>query len=375
MSPLRLASIVIVMIAGVVLITQVLIPTIEDGGQADEWQFDDYRPISELGSVTGASGSLELVTLGDARYVHAKALGAGTIERTGAPVETVYVQKAKLDVFLMTGQSNSAYHNVAPAETDPQPAPGTAYFWGLENRPIWEIDFDPVECGMHDMTKNGSVIIGDKGPAFAATYHELTGHKVYYITGGIGSQAVINFVPPDGSMWTHDVAVVADAMDSIDTSVYDVRVLYYMWIQGENDKSTPVATYKERFLAMHDAIIAGDLGADFSKCLISKVRATNAPTASQAQIELAEEYPDTIVMATELADTFTVDNGLMSSDDLHYSQKGDNEIGVALAECAASYAMPTEDSAVRDLLNVIPLLLIVGIIIAVVAEVVINRAG
>ena len=375
MNPLRLASIVIIMIAGVVLITQVLVPTIDDGNRADGWQYDDYHPVSELGDVTGASGSLELVTVGDVQYIHAKAVGAGVIERADAAAETIYVQKAKLDVFLMTGQSNSAYHNVAPAETDPQPAPGTAYFWGLENRPIWEVDFDPAECGMHDMTKNGSVLIGDKGPAFAATYYELTGHKVYYITGGIGSQPVVNFVPPDGSMWKHDVAVVADAMDSIDTSVFDVRVLYYMWIQGENDKSTPVETYKERFLAMHDAIIAGDLGADFSKCLISKVRATNGPTASQAQIELAEEYPDTIVMATELSDTFTVENGLMSSDDLHYSQKGDNLIGVALAECAASFAAPRTEDAVHDLLNIIPLLLIVGIIILVVSEAIMKRAG
>lgn len=374
MSPLRLASIVIVMITGVVLITQVLIPTI-DGGRADEWQFDDYRPVSDLGNVTGASGSLELVILGDVQYVHAKAIGAGTIERTGVPLETVYVQKADLDVFMMTGQSNAGYYHATPAEADPRPLPGTGYYFGTETQPISELDYDRTECAMRDMTKNGTVLIGDKGPAFAATYFADVGHKVYYITAGIGDKAVSGFVPPRGVMWLHMQAVVSDALSAIDETKFDVNVYYYMWIQGEGDQGTSAEAYKIRFLAMHDAIIAGGLGAEFSKCLIAKVRTINGATASQAQIELAEEYPDTIVMATELSDTFTVENGLMRSDDLHYSQKGDNLIGVALAECAASYAMPTEDSAVRDLLNVIPLLLIVGIIIAVVAEVVINRAG
>ena len=51
--------------------------------------------------------------------------------------------------------------------------------------------------------------------------------------------------------------------------------------------------------------------------------------------ELAQQHSDvSIAVDASLIDSFSTDNGLMESDDLHYSQRGDN----AVANRAARYA-------------------------------------
>lgn len=66
--------------------------------------------------------------------------------------------------------------------------------------------------------------------------------------------------------------------------------------------------------------------------MISQTRdLSGTSNAVTAQKELAQSLAD-VYLATDIADTFTVANGKMVSDDLHYSQLGDNDIGVAFAD-------------------------------------------
>ena len=51
----------------------------------------------------------------------------------------------------------------------------------------------------------------------------------------------------------------------------------------------------------------------------------------EALLNLAASDPD-VMIATALASTFTVSNGLLQSDETHYTQAGQNLLGAAVAK-------------------------------------------
>ena len=343
----------------VILVTMVLIPSISEMEEEQRgWQYDDYVPVSEWDrEITGVSGALSLRTYAGVDYVRASGIGEGVITFSDGSTETVDVGRARLDVYMVAGQSNSTMSMGNAAEAEPYPRLGTAYFYHSDEL-------------FNAFQQSGRMIRGT-GPPLAATYYELTGHKILLICAGIGGQTITNFLPPDGSMWAHMQQYVEAAMSGFDPAYYDISVESYFWLQGEQDKYMSVDTYKEHFLTVNDAILSGDLGLDFKHCLISLVRPQNGPTAAEAQMQVAEEYPDRYIMATTAAETFTVDNGLMSSDDLHYSQAGYNIIGDAWGRVAAEMVdTGTTMIAAVEFLRAVPLilmcLLIVGIVIVLI---------
>lgn len=371
-SPLRLIAVAVAASALAIMIMTVLVPII--GDDSDAWSYDDYREIPEA---TDASGALEIVQIGGVSYVHARDVGAGSYS-IGIKTVDVTVDRAVLDIYLMNGQSNAAYYDADPSKVDPAPKPGTVYYYGSADRPADSLDFSTKGCAMHDMvSSDGTPAIGDKGPVFGARYHELTGHKVYYVTAAIGGKGIEAFQPEDGEMWVHTKAILVAAMAELDASKWEIVDRAYLWIQGEANWQMTADRYKTRFLAMHDAILDGDLGYTFDKCIIclpQTLKGDGGPR--EAQIELAQERPGTIIIGCDATEGFTTANGLLGSDGIHYSQLGDNIVGVDLADAAVkSYGLYEATGPVKTLMSIIPLLLIVGIIIAVVAEVVINRAG
>jgi hypothetical protein len=70
---------------------------------------------------------------------------------------------------------------------------------------------------------------------------------------------------------------------------------------------------------------------DFNHEFISKVRSTEGVNSSIAQIQLAEKYK-TIHLASTTSDSFSIDDRTMLDDGLHYSQLGNNIIGIELGE-------------------------------------------
>lgn len=358
-----------------------LIPLLVSGGPVDrpEWQYDDYRQIE---GVTAASGSLELVTVGDVEYVHAHELGSGSYTLNDGDQVEVSVSRAVLDVFLITGQSNAAYSTayptaagpavdpstVDPSTASPVPPPGTAYYYGTDT---W---YDYHQLGSPSFrsltSPDGGAVLGDKAPVFCATYHQETGHKVYWICGAYPGRAMETFVPNSGATWLYMMVHVPAALAAVDQDLYELVPRGYMWIQGESDSSDPVDTYKEEFLAMHEAILAGRLGMVFDHCFMSLIAYGNAQTA---QLELSEEYP-TITMSTEAATTFTDANGLLG-DGLHYSQAGDNIIGAALgASCAEYYAeQDTREGPVDGIVAIVPVLIVLGLAVFVASVLIARR--
>lgn len=361
-----LASVVVIILLGAVLLPFI----IPDRADLDSMSYDDYIVAEGVDSV---SGSLELVTVGGVSYIHAKDLGDGVIVYDNGKEKPVSVKKAKLDVVLQAGQSNATYTN-ADLTLAPAPIPGTGYYYGYENAPIEHIDYDSAGCAFRSLTaSDGTAAIGDKAPGFAKEYYSLTGNKVYYIITGISAMSVINFTP-GYSVWNHMVKVVNAAMAAIPMGYFEVQTLSYVWLQGEGDRATLVSDYVDRFLDMHDAILSGDLGVRFNHAFIVKVRTSVSFNGSAAQEILADDYGKTISI-TDLADSFTVSNGLMGSDNLHYSQLGNNEISKTTAHMIASYngTMYVDESMDLSLLYVLPVLIIVALVLFLIGAVVIRR--
>lgn len=356
----------------VLIICLQVIGSLDNGDRSSrpEWQYDDYKNIPEA---TGATGSVELVTIGDVQYVHAKSIGAGEITKNDGSVTAVDVEKAYLDVFLMTGQSNAAYFSADPATASPVPLPGTAYYYGTS------ATFRPSTPDGGEFlsmtTATGTAAIGDKAPSFASKYYELTGHKVYWICGATGGRTIATFQPPDGTSWIYMDGVVDYAMNAIERDLFIPIVKSYMWIQGESDRNNSIDYYEDQFLKLNSSIMYGKLGYSFDHCFISKIAAKDGGNAALAQIALADNHPGIITLSSTTADTFTVENGLMASDNIHYSQAGDNIIGVELAESIANwYENNDKRTFAEDLIyDVIPILLVIGSMIGIITYTILKR--
>lgn len=330
-------SVIAFSIVGLLLVTGILIPFISLADNNDDevipfWQYDDYKIIDDIDYV---SGSLEIVD----GYVHAKNVGRGTIVYNDGTVENVYVNRAILDVYLILGQSNGAYYNESrynPELASPIPPRGTAYYYGSPELPVYSENEDLDGYDMYSMTNDdGTAHIGNIECPFAGQYYDNTGHKVYVINGAWSGASILHFVPPDGKVYQASQTIFKSAIECIDTNLYDFDVKSVIWVQGESDSYISIETYKIRFKSVYDALVEHNSPFKFSNykfenILIVKTRAVNGINSSIAQEELSNELPD-VYIATSITDSFTIENGLMNSDNLHYSQLGDNLIGIDVA--------------------------------------------
>lgn len=340
-----------VAIVSIILVVVIAIPVVNISitGNSTLAYYDDYLPADNVESVDGC---FELITIDGVEYVHANSLGKGVIKYDDGTEEKYYTEKAILDVFLLMGQSNAANYRYDKTIAEPIPEMGTSYYYGTStnlmywgsanpNNPQYDTTFASYD--MYDMVYGDEAKVGNVDLPFAGEYTEDNSHKVYVINAAIPS-ASINIFQPNGIAFNYCKNVFAHAMDCIDYSKYNVSVKGFIWIQGEQDYNMTVDEYKTKFMNFMDCVdwMGTPKFNDEYKvpiCLISKVRVKslelpasgiNAINPAQAQIELAEEY-NNIYMATEITDTFTVQNGLMLSDDGHYSQTGDNLIGKNVA--------------------------------------------
>lgn len=245
-----------------------------------------------------------------------------------------------LDVFIVAGQSNAAYLHYDLNQCDPKIGEGYAYYYGDPTSPIvYGSHSNPTydtTLGSYSIQSAKSSNLAHLEAPFSETYHALTGHNVVTINVGISGTTIQEW-QSDGFAWSYASSVIDDALEKL--SDYDLHLKGFIWIQGESNSSMTEENYISYFLNTFE--LFKDKG--FNDCFISKVRRDTSTTGqrnpvgpSNAQIAMSQEYPH-IHMATEIADTFTVSNGLMESDNLHYNQLGQNLIGVAVGEYCANY--------------------------------------
>lgn len=323
------------LVASVLIVVCVAAPIIL-GEESDTFdynsiEYNDYFTNSKIESVSGA---LELVTVGDETYVHADSVGSAVINFEDGSSKTVSVSKAPLHVFMFIGQSNSAYWaGVDPSTEDPVPYLGSSYYYGTDDAQSNK-NLGDVTYSFHEMTDplTGDAVIGGIDAPFAATLYNDLGWKTFVVNCAVSGSSITTWIPGETN-YVYAQSLFDEAWNSIDLDLFTPTIESYIWIQGESNASMGVSTYMGYFLQMHDSLIDGSFTANgkFDSALISKVRQQNAPTPAIAQLLLARDY-STIYVGCELADTFTVSNGLMISDDLHYSQLGRNLIGAALGD-------------------------------------------
>ena len=365
----------------VLIVVNLCVPIMSPNSDDSDWMYDDYRVIENVESV---DGNLEIVTVGGTDYIHAKGVGSGTITYSNGDVESITVDKAILDVFFLYGQSNASYRNGDITQVTDKPPIGTTYYFGYEDaygppKSLNSTGFDVSLCDMYTLYDDtGTLRVGGILPSFSYNYYEITGHKLYLIDGAIGGKSITTFDPPSGQLWTYGDSILTAGLGELDSDLYDYSCKYYMWIQGESDTNMNINTYKTRFMEMHTALLSGDMaGVHFQKCFMSKVREKNGVNSSAAQLQLADEHPNTIEIVSTDADSFTVENGLMGSDDLHYSQKGNNIIGERFGVAIGETVNPSYkyDDAVNNIISIVPIILIVSLVIASVSIFFVKRRG
>lgn len=324
----------------------------------DSVHYDDYWPAD---GATIAYGSVELVDVGGTAYLHAIEVGQGTYVTADGTVVPVDVKKADLDVLMLCGQSNAAYYHTDPPAATQVPM-GVGYYYGtvFEDshgatvyRPVdssFYYDHPDYDYAIRPMTDpEGTTVIGNMEPALAEEWYAKTGHKLLTVNTAWPGMALFWFTPGyEGKKVTDSMTAIWNAaVSAIDTDHYTPNALGMLWIQGETRAYTPEG-YEAQYLTMVQWLSGNDPERGFSEnpdfaikeFFISLVRVQpdddRAVGAQQAQIAMSQKYPD-IHLATALATTFTVENGLMQDDDLHYSQAGDNLLGKAVSDYISKF--------------------------------------
>lgn len=286
-----------------------------------------------------------------------------------------------LDVIIVDGQSNAQYWgwannwmcNPSVVNESGLEAPSHNLYYYGDSTPTYygvtyaEATYDTTlqSYDLHPMYDNGAWVIGGYGPVLGKTLSDRSGHDVLIIDVGVGA-ASISWLTSTGPGGVYADRIISDALSKV-PSGYRIDILGMVWAQGEADKNTSVSTYIENFNKLY---------ADFNnrfgleKVYIIKTRDAVGGNSIEAQNQLAEDNPN-IVIATDITDTFTTDNGYLRPDELHYSQQGRSLIAGILGD-QISYTEHAENEYL-DLLNVLPVLLIVVLVATAAGAIFIKR--
>lgn len=305
----------------------------KDASLGFELQYDDrykFTPKTMLAtSFTSSNPAVaEVDNFGNIKIVGVSDEGAVITATDGISEEKLVITrtiKAPLSVYLMTGQSNASYYYAEPALAT-MTKPGTAYHYS-------ELIGGVKICPMNN--DDGSMNRGNIEASLAKNLYDLTGEKVLLVNAGLSGRMMYSFVPIQGESYKY----INNVWQVIKRYIYDeefqrnyeIRLRSYIWAQGESDAETEVGAYKNDYIKLHEILKSEDFGFEYG--FIIKVRPIYT-NAAEAQEQLVAENTE-IVMATRSSEHFTVENGKMRFDDLHYSQIGDNLLGEETARSIA----------------------------------------
>lgn len=283
-------------------------------------------------------------------------------DSTHAPAES-----NELNVFVLAGQSNAAYYNenVTIANENAPIKDNFAFYYGTSEAPINcgvinDMSYDTTfeSYGIYSMTNSdGSFRVGNIEAPFSSYFVNETNQKILIINTGIGGVSINSYVPGTvGFDYAEDI--VTDALSKI-PSEFSPVLRGVLWVQGESDAALNVNTYIQKFGEM----AAGFKTLGFNGVFISETKPANGGNASFAQTLIPDEIK-AAYLVTDVASTFEVSNGLLASDNLHYTQKADNILGKVFAEYIIGvYSFDT--GALKDytgLLFAVPIIVIAALV-------------
>lgn len=305
------------------------------------YELYDCVPLSSFGSdVTIDGDCAEVVTIGGVQYIRMTDLGTFTVTSGGSSKDCT-VTKAKMDLVLFSGQSNSYYFTAPDFYTGQSPvAPGKAFYLGFEQpdgtlaglaRPA-----TVSTAGIVDMTADdGSVRVAASYPAFLSGYVEKTGHRVLIVNAGIGGRSIVGW-----DQGADADVFIQSALDRVSELASDGSIVLTstvaLWSQGEADATRSEGSYRTHLMPFLNKLWDGGYGYTFENVLTSLPRSSShaSPTnPALVQEAVAEQYSG-FTVASSLPLHITNDD--MRPDHDHYTQEIYGWLGEAFARSAAS---------------------------------------
>lgn len=237
-----------------------------------------------------------------------------------------------IDLFLIGGQSNALGEGNASAS--PVPISGTVkqYVGGSVSNGA-----DPV----------GAANTGSAWPSFGIAYHAMTGRAVGFIPMAVGGSAQLNAAQAEES-WDVGGALVPLALSARDDAVaafiaagFNPVFRGVLWLQGEADAAAITAhptsidatDYRTAFVNMINRFRAApfDQTPFFVFRLGTATGSFSGYEPAMAKLRSEQEFvadSDSHVCIVYYGTAEFAQRNLMA-DDLHYTQAGYNEMGVA----------------------------------------------
>lgn len=272
-----------------------------------------------------------------------------------------------IDVVIIDGQSNALYSQYS-SRVNPDvvneyldvPDKKAYYFgdsygsisYGTYNNLSYDTTLDSY--GIHEMYSGDLWTIGGLEPGIASGLIEKNHRDVLVINVAVGA-APISWLITDG--WSIASDVIDTATEQIMEMYPGINKIGWIMVQGEADGRTPVSVYESRFLTLMGKFT--NLG--YEHCYSALPR-EGSENSRLAQIELAQKNRDLSI--TGIADTFTIDNGLLWTDNVHYTQKGRLVLSESLMEMVPGTSDMMESLA--TIISVVPVILIAGLVLSIV---------
>lgn len=292
------------------------------GAEKATLSYDDY--LTELCGVSATAegvtveGAIEITTVKGVTYFHAKDVGSATVVCGEQTVE-ITVNKAKLNLIVIMGQSNSGNH-FANATSDITCPLGTAYWWGAGRGVACKspTNFTQATMGFHstllaelyaqsvaagDPVKN--VLVWHEGGNQNGDGTSKNGSSIYgwaaSATDASGTDYTVQMVKKCDEYYRG----LADKVEIVSRGVY--------WLQGEGDgvRGIDPNEYIGCFMAMWNKL-KSEAGLEYMA--IMRVRQggdkntlnndIGYSTTVAAQFDMANKNDD-IFMATTLTEYFT----------------------------------------------------------------------
>lgn len=285
--------------------------------------YDDYT--TEYGSISSTADgvkvegdALELIEVGGEMMFHAKGVGTATVS-DGTNTCTVTVEKAKLNVIVIMGQSNSGNH-FANATSDVRCPKGTAYWWGNGNgtKATEPVDFIYSTKGFHapllaelyaQSVKNGTpeknVLVWHEGGSSTGNGTSKNGSS---ITGWASSETNTS-----GTDYTVEMVNKCVEYYEGQSDKYEIISKGVYWLQGEGDGNGGIDPV--RYTKLFEAIwnrLKTDAGLEYMAIMRVRRGGDNNTlnndihysSTSSSQYALANKHDD-IFMATTITENFT----------------------------------------------------------------------
>lgn len=296
----------------------------EDGPIALTLQYDDYLsaiegilPTDEGVAVTEGS-AIEIIEAKGTAYFHAKEIGTATIA-LGERIATVTVEKAKLNLIVIMGQSNSGNHfdNATSDITCPL---GTAYWWGngkgIACRQPY--DFTQATKGFHStlLAELYAESVAAGNPVKNVLIWHEGGSQTGFGTSKNGSSIYGWAASPEDTKGTdYTVSMVENCVKyyTENADKYEIVSRGVYWLQGEGDGVRGIDP--NEYIACFEAIwnkLKTEAGLEYMAIMrVRKGGDSNTlnndidySTTVAAQFALANKHPD-IFMATTITENFT----------------------------------------------------------------------